>query len=204
MTKYDLESSQTAYQPGSSNQVLANRLGITDSSEVDEAELVLLEKLYERVLTEQLPEGVITSEVIKGWHRQWLGAIYDWAGEERSVNMAKGDFHFAAAGRIPALLKTLDSDYLIKWTPCTDLDDEDLIEAVAIAHVEFILVHPFREGNGRISRLLADVMAAQAGFGTLDYSSWDENKEEYFAAIQMGFAGNYEPMMGWVEKAFNG
>jgi cell filamentation protein, protein adenylyltransferase len=204
MAKYDIESSQTAYQPDSNDQVLANKLGIVDSSEMDEAELVLLEKLYERILTEQLLEGAITSEVIKDWHRQWLGAIYDWAGEERSVNMAKGDIHFAAAGRIPALLKTLDKDCLIKWTPCTDLEDEELIEAVAITHVEFILVHPFREGNGRISRLLADVMAAQAGFGTLDYSSWDENKEDYFAAIQLGLAGDYGPMMGWVEKAFNG
>ena len=162
MNKYDLKSSQTEYQPGSDDRVLANKLGITDPSEMDEAELVLLGKLYERVLTEQLPQGVITTGDIKSWHRQWLGAIYDWAGEERSVNMSKGDFHFAIAGRIPALLQDLDRKYLSHWTPCTDLSDETLIEAIAVIHVEFILVHPFREGNGRISRLLADVMATQA------------------------------------------
>lgn len=203
LSKYDVQSSQTAYQPGSDDQVLVNKLGIIDPAEMDEAELVLLEKLYERILVEQLPEGGITSDEIKAWHRQWLKPIYDWAGEERSVNMAKGEFHFAAAGRIPALLKELDKNYLSRWTPSTDLEDEELVEAIAVIHVEFILVHPFRDGNGRISRLLADVMATQAGFGPLDYSSWDANKEEYFSAIQMGFAGDYGPMMGCVEGALN-
>lgn len=203
MSRYELSSSQTAYQPGSNDQVLANKLGIIDPAEMDEAELVLLEKLYERVLTEQLPQGVITTSLLKDWHRQWLKPIYDWAGEERSVNMGKGDFQFAAAGRIPALLTILDKDYLSRWTPCADLSDEDLIEAIATVHVEFILVHPFREGNGRISRLAADVMATQAGYGSLDYSLWDKNREAYFAAIRAGLNCDYQPMMEWVEKAFS-
>lgn len=203
MSKYELNSSQTAYQPGSNDRVLVNKLGITDPAEMDEAELLLLGKLYERVLTQQLPQGVITTQDIHSWHRQWLGAIYEWAGEERSVNMAKDGFHFAASGRIPALLQALDRDCLSKWTPCTDLSDEELIEAIAVVHVEFILIHPFRDGNGRISRLLADVMAVQAGLGTLDYSTWDQNKTAYVAAIHAGLAGDYVPMMGWVERAFD-
>ncbi len=48
---------------------------------------------------------------------------------------------------------------------------EQVIEAIATVHVELILIHPFREGNGRLSRLLADVMAVQAGFQSLDYES---------------------------------
>jgi cell filamentation protein len=64
-------------------------------------------------------------------------------------------------------------------------------------------VHPFREGNGRLARLLADVMAVQAGCGTLDYSSWDDNRDAYFAAIRQGLSCNYQPMMRWIEQAFN-
>lgn len=203
MSKYDATGSQSEYQTGSKDLVLKNKLGITDPAEMDEAELVLLEKLYERVLTEQLPPGIITTSLIKDWHRQWLQPIYDWAGENRSVNMGKEGFQFAVAGRIPALLNTLDRDYLSRWTPCMDLSDEELIEAIAVVHVEFILVHPFREGNGRISRLLADVMATQAGYGSLDYSSWDQNKKAYFIAMQKGLGGDYGPMMEWVEKAFD-
>ncbi|AUM13485.1 Fic/DOC family protein [Ketobacter alkanivorans] len=203
MSKYELTESQTRYQPGSNDQVLANTLGITDPADMDEAELALLEKLYQHVLLDQPLPDVLSSPLIKSWHRQWLGAIYPWAGEERSVNLSKGDFHFAAASQIPNLLHKLDRDYLSQLTPCTELTDETLIKAIAEVHVEFILIHPFREGNGRIARLIADVMASQAGYGTLDYSPWDENKADYFAAIQAGLDMNYKPMMHWVEQAFN-
>jgi cell filamentation protein len=76
-----------------------------------------------------------------------------------------------------------------------------LAEAIAIVHVEFILIHPFREGNGRLSRLLADVMAVQADHEPLDYSSWDANKPAYFAAIQMGLDRNYRSMTALVANA---
>lgn len=114
MNKYALGGSQTAYQPGSGKRVLLNKLGITDPEEIDEAELLLLQQLYDRVLLQQLPAGVITTEHLKTWHRQWLLPLYDWAGAERSVNMGKNGFQFAAAAQIPYLLKRLDSDYLSK------------------------------------------------------------------------------------------
>ncbi len=201
MAKYDVTGSQGLYQPGSNELVLANKLGITDVEDMDEAELVLLEKIYEDVLINHLPKGIIKPEDIQTWHRRWLGNVYEWAGDERSVNMSKGDFHFAAAAQIPQLLNKFESDYLNRYTPCTDLSDDELIEAIAIIHIEFILIHPFREGNGRLSRLLADVMAVQAGLQPLDYSSWDENKNEYFAAIQQGMDMDYEPMKKWVKCA---
>jgi len=68
-------------------------------------------------------------------------------------------------------------------------------------HIEFFLVHPFREGNGRLSRLLADVMAVQAGFQPLDYSCWDQDKSAYISAIQAGLSMNYQPMKGLVSRA---
>ncbi len=70
----------------------------------------------------------------------------------------------------------------------------DLVNYLAECHVEFILIHPFREGNGRLSRLLCDVLSVLAGKGLLDYSLWDEHKAFYFKAIQAGVSGNYSPM----------
>lgn len=201
MTKYGISGLQGRYQAGSNNQVLANKLGITEPADMDEAELVLLEKLYESVLLSHFSHGGIKVDDIKTWHRRWLGNVYEWAGDERSVNMSKGDFHFAAAAQISQLMNKFESDYLNRYTPCTDLSNEELIEAIAVVHIEFILIHPFREGNGRLSRLLADVMAVQAGFQPLDYSGWDENKNEYFSSIQQGMDMNYEPMKKLVEQA---
>lgn len=71
---------------------------------------------------------------------------------------------------------------------------DELVEALAEVHVEFVLIHPFHEGNGRIARLLADVMASQAGIGPLDYSAWDLQREQYFGAIRAGAVLNNAPM----------
>ena len=70
-----------------------------------------------------------------------------------------------------------------------------MIRYLAECHVEFILIHPFREGNGRLSRLLLDVLAAQAGAGVLDYSLLDEHRTFYFKAIQAFGSGNFEHMI---------
>ncbi len=81
MTKYTIGGSQGRYQPGSNDSVLENKLGITEPADRDEAELVLLEKLYEAVLLDALPDGKITVAQIKTWHHRWLGNLYDWAGD---------------------------------------------------------------------------------------------------------------------------
>lgn len=201
MTKYDAGGSQTLFQPDSGDRVLLNKLDLTDPEEMEEAELMLLAKLYDWVLYEAFPARTITANDLKNWHRRWLGNLYDWAGQERSVNLSKADFYFAAAQQIPHLLNDLDKNYLSHLTPCTGMTASALAEAIAIVHVEFILIHPFREGNGRLSRLLADVMAVQADHEPLDYSSWDANKPAYFAAIQMGLDRNYRPMTALVANA---
>lgn len=201
--RYATEGSQGLYQPGSGDQVLVNKLDITDPAEMDELELELLNKLYESVLLDELPVRTLTVADLQRWHYRWLGNVYDWAGSERSVNMSKGDFHFAAAAQIPRLLASFERDYLARFTPCTGMSRTALVEAIAICHVELILIHPFREGNGRLSRLLADVMAVQAGREPLDYSSWEAGKEDYIKAIHSGLGCDYRAMQYWVDRALS-
>lgn len=197
--RYNAGEAQGAYEPGSGDLVLRNRLGVTDPDEMDEIELDLLAQLYQAVLVDDLPDRVLGAADLKTWHRRWLGNVYGWAGMERSVNMGKAGFHFAAAAQIPRLLAVFERDFLARFTPCHDMGDTELAEKVAMTHVEFILIHPFREGNGRLSRLLADVMVVQAGHEPLDYSVWDADKPAYFGAIRAGMAGNYAPMQRLVE-----
>lgn len=199
--RYDAGDAQGAYEPGSGDHVLRNKLGVTDSEEMEAVELLLLEQLYQAVLVEDFPDRRLRVADLKTWHRRWLGNVYGWAGQERSVNMGKGDFQFAAAAQIPRLLVDFERDCLTRFTPCHELGDDALLEAIAVTHVEFILIHPFREGNGRLSRLLADVMSVQAGHGPLDYSAWDAEKERYFSAIHAGMARDYSPMQQLVALA---
>ncbi len=69
------------------------------------------------------------------------------------------------------------------------------MSALAEVHVELVLIHPFREGNGRIARLLSVLMALQAGLPPLDFSDLQgAEREAYFAAIQAGMDRDYRPM----------
>ena len=199
--RYQVSGTQGEFQAGSDHQVLANKLGITSPDDMNELELGLLTQLYENVLVNALPERQLTVVDLKTWHHRWLGNVYAWAGQERTVNMSKGDFMFAAAPQIPRLLAEFECTCLAKWTPCHDMTTDTLVQAMAVTHVELILIHPFREGNGRLARLLLDVMAVQSGREPLDYSAWEAHKAEYFSAIQQGMAGNYSPMKYWVAQA---
>lgn len=193
--RYEATGAQAEYQPGSNDEVLANALGITDPSEMAEAELVLLDKLYEAVVMNDMPHRRLTIADLRTWHRRWLGNVYAWAGQDRTVNISKGNFHFAMAAQVPRLLAEFERDYLVRYTPCAPgLADDALAAAIAETHAEFILIHPFRVGNGRVSRVLADVMAVQAGRMPLDYSTWEADKPRYFAAIQRGLSRDYSEM----------
>ncbi len=188
------DKTEGQHQKGSNNTVLINKLGISSKSEMDEVELELLNLLYDDVLRSMDVNQVITSSDICEWHRKWLGNVYDWAGDFRSVNMSKDNFHFASARQVPRLMQELDRKYLSKYTPCYAMNADNLIHAIAVVHIEFILAHPFRDGNGRIVRLIVNVMALQAGFPELDFSILECKKEEYFRANQLGLSCNYEPL----------
>lgn len=136
-----------------------------------------------------------TAEDIRELHRRWLGGIYVWAGEYRSVNISRSGFMFAAAAQVPKLMRELERKVLAQNTPCVGMDHTQLAAALARTHTELVLVHPFREGNGRCARLLAMLMAMQAGLPTLDF--WGlagRGKRRYVAAIHASLDGDYIPM----------
>ncbi|MCK7583404.1 MAG: Fic family protein [Chromatiales bacterium] len=111
-----------------------------------------------------------TAADLRAIHRDWLGEIYVWAGGYRQVNVSKGEFTFAAAARVPALMDEFDRKILARHTPCNDPDRTDIVRALAETHVELVLIRPFREGNGRLARILSTLMALQAGLPLLDFS----------------------------------
>ncbi len=202
--RYDTSGNLEAqFESGSNDSVLKNKLGIHDASEMDDIELDLLIQLYDQIPDWVEKDQKLSTADIREWHRRWLGNVYTWAGQYRTVNMGKGEFQFAAATQIDRLMDVLDRDFLFHYTPCSSMTDEQLIEAIAKIHVELILIHPFREGNGRISRILANVMAMQAGKPELDFSEWDEKKERYFSAIQAGL-DDFEPMKALVRLVLPG
>ena len=110
---------------------------------------------------------------------------------------------FAAAAQIPRLLHEFGRDCLARYTPAFGKNPEELAQAIAVTHAELILIHPFVECNGRLARLLADVMAVQAGHEPLDYSAWDAHRERYFAAIRKATGRDYAAMQELVSMALS-
>ena len=104
-------------------------------------------------------------------------------------------FLFAPAGQINRLMSEFEKNVLKPFTPCRFKTTEAIIKALAVVHTELLLIHPFREGNGRIARLIAMIMALQAGLPLLDFGGIKgRKKQEYFASVQAGLEKNYRPM----------
>lgn len=186
---------ENQYEPGSNGTVLRNKLGIIDSEDMGIAETTALWRVQERLIGEVANDQSFTAQDICNMHRQWLESIYPWAGIYRQVNIGKSGFQFAMAHAIPALMAELERKQLREYTPCLFDNRDDVAQALAEVHVELMLIHPFREGNGRLGRLLATLMALQAGLPVLDFSELDGvRREEYLAAVRAGMDMDYLAM----------
>ena len=166
---------------------------------MDETESIALKTAIDKLLNIYDENHRFTANDIRAMHKIWLGGIYEWAGEYRQVNVSKGDFPFAAAKQIPLLMADFEKNTLKKHTPCNFKSLDRVIQALAEVHVELVLIHPFREGNGRVARILSTLMASQAGLPILDFSDiTGGKKKEYFSAVNSGMDRDYKSM----EKIF--
>lgn len=151
---------------------LENKLGITNSAELAREEERISKKkaveLFESGSLDKLAPGRFAS--LQAIHKALFKDIYDFAGELRTVNLAKGNFRFAPLMYLEAALANIDK------MPQSTFDE--IIEN----YVEMNIAHPFREGNGRSTRLWLDQML-KAGIGqVVDWSKVD--KEDYLLAME--------------------
>jgi len=195
--RYQAGGPEAEFEPSSQGRVLRNLVGVRSVREMARHESEALLAATRRLIDETAVDQKFTAKDICRMHRLWLGEIYPWAGEYRQVNITKGDFMFAAAGQIPRLMREFERGPLRKFTPCRYDDIDEQSRALGIVHVELILIHPYREGNGRCARLLAMLMAFQAGLPALDFGGIrGREKQRYIAAIRAGLNHDYEPITG--------
>ncbi|MFK7777937.1 MAG: Fic family protein [Gimesia sp.] len=194
--RYDTSGSmQNQYEPGSTGAVLKNLLGIKSVKEMEQVETLELERVTNEAIDLYDRDYRFAVSDIYKLHRRWLGTIYDWAGRERVVMVSKGGFPFAAPAHISNLMNAFEKQELVRFTPCHRVSHEKIAEALATVHVELMLIHPFREGNGRLGRLLAVLMALQADLPPLDFTVIDEERKyDYIKGVQAGIERNYQPM----------
>jgi len=194
--RYDVSGLVEAqYEAGSNDMVLRNLLGIIDPDEMDRVEARALAKATDILIREYDQEHQFTAADICHFHKRWLGKVYEWAGRYRKINITKDDFTFAMAAQIHKLMEQFEQSQLTQYTPCEFKNREEVVKALAEVHTELLLIHPFREGNGRVARLLSMLMALQAELPILDFSLISEHKKkEYITAVHAGMDRNYQPM----------
>lgn len=194
--RYDVSQLLEAqWEPGSHGRVLKNLLGIARKREMDQVEAREQLRALEELIGIYDEHHRFAAADVRKIHKIWLGSIYVWAGEYRQVNVSKGDFPFAAAGQIPRLMTELEKGPLREFTPCRFASLDEVVRAIAVVHTELMLIHPFREGNGRVGRFLAILMGLQASLPPLDFRGIKgRTRQEYFAAVQAGLDRDYRPM----------
>jgi cell filamentation protein len=157
-----------------------------------------------RLIDETDADHRFTARDICDIHRLWLGELYEWAGRYRSVNVSREGFMFAAAEQVPKLMQELEDGPLRKYTPCHFVDRLDQARAIGETHAELILIHPFRDGNGRCARLLATLMGVQAGLPALNFRGIaGQERSRYIGAIQASMERNYEPITAVFDRVIS-
>ena len=151
---------------------LENKLGLTSSADLAREEERLSKKkalaLFENGVLDTLPTGKFST--LQAIHKYLFEDIYDFAGKLRTVNLAKGNFRFAPLIYLEAALASIDR------MPQSTFDE--IIEK----YVEMNIAHPFREGNGRSTRIwLGHILKTEIG-KVMDWSKVD--KEDYLLAME--------------------
>ena len=151
---------------------LENKLGLTSTAELDRAEERISKKkaaqLFDRKLLDTFDVGTFAG--LTAIHKYLFEDIYDFAGELRTVNIAKGNFRFAPLMYLQAALENIDK------MPQSNFDE--IIEK----YVEMNIAHPFREGNGRSTRIWIDHILKNEIGKVVDWSKVD--KEDYLLAME--------------------
>ena len=152
--------------------VLENKLGIEDSAELAREE----ERISKKKALELFESGVLDSyqagtfKTLAQIHKYLFDEIYDFAGEIRKVNIAKGNFRFA-----PVM-------YLEQALAHIDAMPQSTYEEIIAKYVEMNVAHPFREGNGRSTRIWLDLILKKELSQVVDWSRVD--KEDYLLAME--------------------
>lgn len=184
MDKYDASNDHYCY-PDSS--VLKNKLNIKNAAILELAERDITNLTIDKVFYAPPPYNI---HYFQKLHALLFSDLYDWAGEIRTVDIAKGGTRFCTCGRIfPETEKLFNKLAQDLWLG--DLVKPDFCKKLAEYYCEFNMIHPFREGNGRIQRLLFEHLALSAGY-TLDWA--DITVDEWLQANIDGVNVNYEPM----------
>jgi len=190
--------------PDDQNEILPNILGLKSVEDIALSEFEGFLKA-EIQLTESLTNKTkFNIAYILKIHKLALGHLYSFAGKYRDVNISKGGFAFAASRFLSETMTTFEKEILLNLTN-KYTNKDDLIKDIATVHGELLFIHPFREGNGRTARILANIMCRKQGYDALRFELITEKEfDAYVLAVQLSAGKDYTKMEELIRFIFPG
>lgn len=190
-----------------SKGVCINYLKSTNQDLIQKEEDLKLLEVYDYLVNNLDISKSFNFNTIKKWHRAIFKTIYPFGGDLRTVEMSKGNGDEAWCWRLEFLEAIPQLDQLIVKISKTNYDDIDIITLDLAQFIsEFLFIHPFREGNGRLSRLVCDIILAKNGFPMIGLNL--KNGDNYIEKVHQGYNCDYEPMRellkSKIEEIMNG
>lgn len=182
------------FYPGTTT--LINKLGIRNDADLEEFE-------YESTAarTQEMVDRPVVGNFdlahLQEVHRRLFSDTYEWAGQIRDVPLVKGTSKFVSPESIVDQAGVIQSK-LVENNFMKGLAKPAFVELFSAHYSELNKLHPFREGNGRSTRIVLEALAENAGY-TLDQTRIDNNKDQWNKAAAASHVGNLEP----IRKMFN-
>ncbi len=163
----------------SNTDVLKNKLNIHDKKRLQNAEKkIVMIKLYNMIQNtknSKRPKNIYTPEYFLKIHKELFCNIYDFAGEYRKVDIAKGSFRFAECMLLEKMMQVIFSEIAEDFGGLENISKEKLSKLLAKHMANLNVLHPFREGNGRTTREYVRQIAYYFGY-ILDFNTFSDKE----------------------------
>ena len=199
--RYDVTGNIEAEYVDADHTVLVNKLGVTELEPLQRLEEDGLAKAYETLLSEVRVDTPLSCDLIRYIHQRIFGDLYAWAGRWRTVNISKPGVTWPPPLFLDDNMRQFERETLGPRSASFCRDDATFCQAAAEIQGEFLVIHPFREGNARTIKLLTDLLAAQTGRPLLAYDQSEAGRDRYIAGASQAFKRDYRLLEEIIRQA---
>lgn len=200
MVKSTTQKSATSYKDTAFGIIPRSKVVVLEQQGVRKAQQYII-KLSEH-------KAEITPELIRNLHKIGFGFIFpDWAGEFRTIDVTVGEYEPPHYSRIPELVKDFCDDFSerLKHLPSSDSEEEFLADVVSLLswfQHRFVWIHPFKDYNGRVARLLTNLLALNLGLPILTIKAESgRDRKRYIKAMKEADGHDYSKLEDLIAKA---
>lgn len=178
-------------KPKSATSFKDTAFGIIPRSKVVRLEKEGVKKALEYIVQLSIEKAQIIPQLIRDVHKEGFGIIFpDWAGKYRTIDVTVGDYEPPRYSRIPELIQNLCDDLAerLRHLPSSEQEEQFLAEVISLLawfQNRFVWIHPFRDYNGRVARLLTNLLLLNLGFPLLEIKAdTGDDREAYIVAMK--------------------